>query len=113
MNLFKFTFFVLLAALLFTDAWAFRCGKRIVNSGTSKSEVHTMCGEPSNIETRSISPVKQCCTSDGGYYTDPLQNPVVIEEWTYNFGPHRLMQLLQFKNGTLESIESLGYGYRD
>ncbi|MEA3303304.1 MAG: DUF2845 domain-containing protein [Pseudomonadota bacterium] len=38
---------------------------------------------------------------------------MVTEEWTYNFGPHRLMQQLNFKNGVLESIKSLGYGYRD
>jgi hypothetical protein len=72
-----------------------------------------MCGEPSNIETRSIPYVERCCTSDGAYYKDPLQTPIIFEDWTYNYGSHRLMQLLHFKNGILESTESLGYGYRD
>lgn len=113
MRLFKLSFLLLFAALSFTDAWAFRCGSRIVDTGISKPKVRAMCGEPSNIETRSITQVEKCCTSEGGYYTDTLQEPVDIEEWTYNFGPHRLMLLLHFKNGSLKTIESLGYGYRE
>ena len=113
MSLFKLSCITLCAVLAFTDAWAFRCGKKVIDTGKQKSEVLAVCGEPSNIETQTISTVERCCTSDGRYYTEPLPNPMVTEEWTYNFGPHRLMQQLNFKNGVLESIKSLGYGYRD
>ncbi len=35
-----------------------------------------------------------------------------VEVWTYNFGPDRLMQRIRFDvNGTVASIESLGYGF--
>ncbi len=35
-----------------------------------------------------------------------------IEVWTYNFGPDRLMQRIQFDaDGRVASIESLGYGF--
>jgi hypothetical protein len=35
----------------------------------------------------------------------------VVETWTYNFGPNKLMQRLRFVDGVLEDIESLGYGH--
>lgn len=41
--------------------------------------------------------------------------PVVIaellEEWTYNFGPHRLMYRFHFVDGVLRTITTLHYGY--
>ncbi len=36
---------------------------------------------------------------------------VVVEEWTYNFGPRRLMRVIRFENGLVTSIRQLGYGY--
>jgi hypothetical protein len=33
-----------------------------------------------------------------------------IDEWTYNFGPHRLMQVVVFENGVLVDVKSAGYG---
>jgi hypothetical protein len=44
-----------------------------------------------------------------------LTQPVVMtewrEEWTYNFGPHRLMLRLHFVNGMVSAIHTLNYGY--
>jgi len=33
-----------------------------------------------------------------------------FEEWTYNFGPRRLMQVVVFENGRLVDVKSAGYG---
>ncbi len=38
---------------------------------------------------------------------------VLIEEWTYNFGPHKLMRIVRFENGLVAEIDHLGYGYTD
>jgi hypothetical protein len=40
-----------------------------------------------------------------------LTRPVRAEDWTYNFGPNRLMQRLRFINGQLHEIDTMGYGY--
>jgi hypothetical protein len=38
---------------------------------------------------------------------------IVIEEWTYNFGPRRLMQLVRFENGFVADMDQLGYGFTE
>jgi hypothetical protein len=35
---------------------------------------------------------------------------IQIEEWVYNFGSQRFMQLLTFEDGRLKQIQDLGYG---
>ena len=36
---------------------------------------------------------------------------VVIEEWTYNLGPHQLIRVVRLENGFVADIKHLGYGY--
>lgn len=108
---------------------ALRCGSRVVSKGAHKTDVWHKCGEPISIEERVIY------TTDHHphrYYSNHRPNhrpnhrqreqqlhkhprqvgiPITIEEWIYNFGPRRLMQKLQFENGKLVYIDSLGYGY--
>ena len=36
---------------------------------------------------------------------------VVVEEWTYNFGPYQLMVKIRLDNGIVADIKYLGYGY--
>ena len=38
---------------------------------------------------------------------------VIVEEWTYNFGPRKLMRIIRFENGLVADVKELGYGYRD
>jgi hypothetical protein len=104
-----------LAILLLTTslpAAAFHCGTRLVHEGDSSYDVRRKCGEPDNIETRTI--LRQPIT---WYYGRPmLAAPgslmeVTVEVWTYNFGPHKLMRRLRFDDGELVEIETLGYGY--
>jgi len=35
---------------------------------------------------------------------------VLVEEWTYNFGPHSLLYLLIFKENQLMKIDTRRYG---
>ncbi|BBA33994.1 uncharacterized protein sS8_2040 [Methylocaldum marinum] len=65
------------------------------------------CGEPafadSRIELRYVK--LQGTGMEIGQYV-----PVMIDEWTYDFGSNRFVQLLRFENSRLVGIESLGYG---
>jgi hypothetical protein len=36
---------------------------------------------------------------------------VVVETWTYNLGPHRLMPRIRFEDGRVAEIQWLGYGF--
>ena len=38
---------------------------------------------------------------------------VLVEEWTYNFGPRKLMRVVRFENGLVSDVTQLGYGYRE
>ena len=43
--------------------------------------------------------------------TDLKAEEVVIEEWTYNLGPHQLIRVVRLENGYVADIKRLGYGY--
>ncbi|MEZ5565762.1 MAG: DUF2845 domain-containing protein [Gammaproteobacteria bacterium] len=114
-----------LLLLLATPAMAFRCGNRIVSPGDHYSKVLKICGEPLGVQQRMIYragptlPRTQILQGPGGLrverellYADRSYVEVVVEEWTYNFGPHRLMQLVRFENGFVADIDQLGYGFR-
>lgn len=100
---------LLLASL---PAAAFHCGQRLVHEGDSRFDVRSKCGEPVDIETRSIlrQPIiwfhgRPILAAPGSFVEVP------VEVWTYNFGPHKLMRRLRFEDGELVDIETLGYGY--
>lgn len=93
-------------------AAAFHCGQRLVHEGDSRYDVRSKCGEPADIETRSIlrQPIvwfhgRPVLAAPGSFVE------VSVEIWTYNFGPHKLMRRLRFDDGELVDIETLGYGY--
>lgn len=91
----------LIATLLFFSgqALALKCGTKFVDIGDRKHKVLYKCGEPSYTDFyEQASPV----------YPYPMQQ---IEVWTYNFGSNKFMQELIFRNGKLQRINTLGYGY--
>jgi hypothetical protein len=91
---------------------AMRCGSRIVREGDTLTAVRDLCGEPSDVQSRSI--LRRPTYYIGGreyYFGDGLVE-VPVEVWTYNFGPYKLMRRVRFVDGLVEEIETLGYGYR-
>jgi hypothetical protein len=105
-----------LSALLLTVALpaaadGMRCGSKLMTTGDPRSKVRQFCGEPSDIQTRSI--LRRPTFNFGGrilsYGDGYVEIPVEI--WTYNFGPYKLMREIRFVDGRIESIETLGYGY--
>jgi hypothetical protein len=116
-----------ISLLLFaaTPALAFRCGNRIVSEGDHYSKVLKYCGEPVGVQERVIyreGRTRPRFRAEGPnglpYDQEVLQYErsyveVMVEEWTYNFGPRRLMQLVRFENGFVVELDRLGYGYRE
>ncbi|MEQ1803261.1 MAG: DUF2845 domain-containing protein [Gammaproteobacteria bacterium] len=106
-------------------ALAFRCGNKIVSEGDHYSKVLKYCGEPVGVQERVIyregitRPRFRAEGPNGLQYDrevlqyDRSYVEVLVEEWTYNFGPRRLMQLVRFENGFVVEVDQLGYGYRE
>lgn len=106
--------------LLAGDAFALRCGNKIVRDGMHEAEVIAICGEP--LTRRDIgrtfkNPDVNVREAGPLYPTNRVTIPgflsteVVVTEHVYNFGPRRLMRRMIFEGGVLVSIESLGYGF--
>ena len=77
-----------------------RCKSGLIMIGESKLEIVSKCGEPASKETverRVPGSVK------GAYVT--------IEEWTYNFGPHDFIHVLEFEGSTLKAIRRGSRGF--
>lgn len=83
---------------------AMSCPNGFVSTGLTTTDVHMKCGNPTFLDEwlkeHSIR------TRDGFWH----QHKVHIEEWTYNLGTNRLIQILRFRNGKLINIQSGGYG---
>ena len=123
-----FACFVLMSA---SSADALRCGPRLISEGAYKPEVLYKCGEPHFVEEyllyqtvfvdlhshqRTIHSHQVPISGTHEAYEIPaghtlLTTPIRVEEWTYNFGPTRLMQRLRFIHGKLREINTMGYGY--
>ena len=115
----------LLILLLTEPALALRCGNRVITDGAPMIKVKKYCGDPDTIQQRSI--VRSGIPRSNSRVDDPdapTQDDellirdrsyveVVVEDWTYNFGPNKLMRLIRFENGVVRDIEQLGYGFTD
>jgi hypothetical protein len=102
---------LLLAFALPAAADGMRCGSKLMTTGDPRSKVRQFCGEPTDVQTRSI--LRRPTFSAGGRYYSYGDGYVEIpvEIWTYNFGPYKLMRQVRFVDGVIDEIETLGYGY--
>jgi len=112
--------------LIAPPASALRCSSKLIGDGTPQGKVLKYCGEPESVQVRSILragfPRYRVRNRIGGagtairadgelLYADRAYVEVHVEEWTYNFGPRRLMRVIRFENGLVAAIDQLGYGY--
>ncbi len=91
-----------------TPAHAFRCGTRIITRGDHADKILRFCGEPQSVQTR-IS--QRGYVSQLGRVVPGVVEEILIEEWTYNLGPHQLIRVVRLENGYVADIKRLGYGY--
>ena len=116
--------FLCLLFSLSSPALALRCGSKIVSNGDHQAKILNMCGEPAAVKyyniyrsgipaSRTLSTERHAGRDDELIVHNRSVVEVVVEEWTYNFGPRKLMRVIRFENGFVTSIKRLGYGYRD
>jgi hypothetical protein len=97
-----------LLLLAVSPAHAFRCGTRIITRGDHADKILRFCGEPASVQTRVT---QRSYVSDFGRVFPGIVEEIVIEEWTYNLGPHQLIRVVRLENGVVAEIKHLGYGY--
>jgi hypothetical protein len=105
-----------LAALLLTfavpaSADGMRCGSKLVTTGDPRAKVRQFCGEPVDVQTRSILRRPHFGIGGRTYTYGDGYVEIPVEIWTYNFGPYKLMRQIRFVDGRVEDIATLGYGY--
>ncbi|HJR69069.1 MAG TPA: DUF2845 domain-containing protein [Gammaproteobacteria bacterium] len=97
-----------LVLLVVAPAHAFRCGTRIITRGDSAEKILRFCGEPTSVQTR-LS--QRAYVDRFGRVFPTLLEDLVIEEWTFNLGPHQLVRVVRLENGYVAEIRHLGYGF--
>lgn len=78
-----------------------RCGGTLIQTGDRAAEVRNACGAPDFVDP-------WIAGRDLAYGRAPA-----MEEWTYNRGPSRLLQILVFRDGALRRIRVDGYGFHE
>ncbi len=105
-RLFNTGLLMLALATISSQAYALRCGNKLVALGDRKHEIVRICGQPSYTDWFDAPIVTY---GYGGYQQRVTQR---VDVWTFNFGQSRFMQELIFESGVLRRINRLGYGYR-
>lgn len=90
------------------SADALRCGSNLITRGDHAAEVRRHCGEPDEVYSR-VS--YRGVVGVGSVFLPGLVEEVLIEEWTYNLGPRKLMRKIRLENGVVREVDHLGYGY--
>lgn len=78
---------------------------RMLSIGDTKVEVVRKCGVPDYSDSRENERLVL------EHLDEARKMTIRIDEWTYNFGPHRFLYHLTFENGRLKEIETGDYGY--
>ena len=81
----------LLVALAAPAQAGLRCDRDLVQVGESVARLVLVCGEPMLRQTIAV---ENTSTTEG-----------IVEQWTYNFGPGTLLQIVTIEAGKVSKIE--------
>lgn len=120
LNLIRTCLVVALLAVC-SDAWALRCGNRLIKEGMTETRVMELCGEPESVRRLGYVLRPYILKIPAGGFGSRATRRVyagfhqelVVTEMLFNFGPHKLMRMMRFEGGLLTSIETNGYGHRE
>ena len=111
---------IAIVLLVSTDAWALRCGSRVIKDEMPEAEVIQLCGQP--VSTNFLGyvlrpymlkrPAGLASLSGSRHVYGGFHEELLVKEMLFNFGPRKLMRRIRFEGGRLVSIETAGYGYR-
>lgn len=97
------------ALLASAEAGALRCDHKLITEGDRGVEVKRYCGEPIAVKKRRAA--RTVYSHRGRILERGFRTEVLVERWTYNFGPNRLMRVITLEDGVVTDIEVLGYGF--
>lgn len=95
-----------------TSAFALSCKNRLITEGDALPRVLSLCGEPSFAHTYEKEVTFRTRAPDSQEVLHVVET-VFVDEWTYNFGPYKLIKTLTFHNGLLQEIDVGKRGYLD
>ena len=82
------------------------CSGGIVTVGDIASDLLRKCGQPTYT-----SQSEQKIVEESDIPSERIITTIVIDDWTFNFGPDRFQYRILLKNSRVWQIESLDYGY--
>ncbi len=83
----------------------FQCSAQSVSVGDSAAEVVAKCGEPAwKDEREEIIRERLDDETVRKIY-------IIVEDWTYNFGPNQFLRIFTLRNGKVTKIRTGGRGY--
>jgi hypothetical protein len=82
-----------------------QCEGGNLQTGISQYEILQRCGQPAFKDSRE----EEVLTAVDKNSSDMVVKR--IDEWTYNFGPHKFMRILKFENGELVKVETGDRGF--
>jgi hypothetical protein len=80
------------------------CSDQIISVGDSATDVMAKCGKPAWLDKREEVIREQLDDNTARKVS------VIVEEWTYNFGPNQFLRIFTFRNGRVTDIRTGGYG---
>ena len=101
------------------NAWALRCGSRLIKDEMPEAEVIQLCGEP--VSTKYLGyvlrpyilkrPAGLSGLSGTRHVYGGFHEELLVTELVFNFGPRKLMRVMRFEGGRLTLVNTAGYGY--
>ncbi|MBX7196392.1 MAG: DUF2845 domain-containing protein [Sandaracinaceae bacterium] len=92
------------------EAHALQCGQSLVLVGDSMELVRDRCGEPTTAHTRLESRIEWVVPPGPGFAGQSRTITIEVVVWTYDFGPGRFIEELEFRNGVLTRSRPIGPG---
>jgi hypothetical protein len=90
------------------EAHALQCGQSIVVVGDRMGAVSARCGQPATQTTRHETVVEWIVPPSAGFAGQSRTITIEVVVWTYDFGPGRYVEELEFRDGVLTRMRSLG-----
>jgi hypothetical protein len=81
-----------------------QCSDQIISVGDSAPEVMAKCGKPAWQDKREEIIREQLDDNT------VRKVSVIVEDWTYNFGPNQFLRIFTFRNGKVTDVRTGGYG---
>jgi hypothetical protein len=93
-----------------------RCKNKLVSEGDAPYRVRSLCGEPDQatvrVEYRTVRQRVPHPALPGRFVEAERTVEVQIEEWIYDFGPHKFVRRVIFEQGRLVRVLSESYGVK-